>query len=95
MSKYPKTPELDKINSVNEQTQAAGAFLDWLTQNGVTLCIYREFDEDDEDETIDGYYPVHMPILELLAEWQGIDQVKAEIERMALLDWIREQQELK
>lgn len=93
--KHPDTPELDKIQGVHDQTQAAGAFLEWLTQNGVTLCKWQDFDEDDEDETIEGYYPVFLPIQELLAEWQGIDQNKAELERVALLEWVRQQQELK
>ena len=106
MAKYPDTPELDKVTAVHDATQSAGFFLDWLVQNGVTLCVYHDgYMELEEDETEDdleedidnpaGWYPKMVPIQDLLAEWQGIDQNKAEEERVAILEWIRAEQELK
>lgn len=34
MAKQMKTPELDKLAKVYEQSQAAGAFLDWMLSRG-------------------------------------------------------------
>ncbi len=97
-AKYPDTPELDKIEAVHEQTQSAGLFLDWLVQNGVTLCKYHDGlmeDGEQDDDNPEGWYPAYMPVQDLLAEWQDIDQKVAEKERVAVLDWVRRQQELK
>ena len=100
MTDKPDTPVLDRLLEVSKITQPAGAFLEWLLQNGNVLCQwhngYMELDEgeteDDLEQDIDnpeGYYPIHINIQDLLAKWQSIDQQKAEKERVALLDWHR------
>ena len=38
-----ETPELDKMAKANEEgSQAIGEFLDWLNQQGILLCRWRE-----------------------------------------------------
>jgi len=97
--KKPFTPELDKISESHDQTQAAGGFLDWLiTQENITLCRYHDGLMEDGDEDIDnpeGWYPYHRSIQAWLAEWRDIDQDVAEKERVALLEWIRQERESK
>jgi hypothetical protein len=78
----PETPELDKISSVVAESEPIGAFLEWLFSK-YTLCSW---DEDGEH-----YYPSHRGTTSLLSEYFEIDENKAEKERRALLEAIRNQ----
>lgn len=41
--KYPKTPELNKLQSVKAKSQVIGEFLDiYLREKGIVLCTFRE-----------------------------------------------------
>jgi hypothetical protein len=103
---YPKVPELDKITENREVSQAIGSFLDWLEHEAefgpkkgdgrkaavratklnnspVRLCIF----DDDTGE----WEPVRLRIEEMLGLYFEIDLDKAEKERLAVLDWVREQ----
>ncbi len=108
MTDYPKTPELDKITEHRDISQAIGSFLDWLefeaefgpkkgddrkaavratklNASPVKLCI---FDDDTEE-----WEPVYLRIEEILGRYFKIDLDKAENERLAVLEYVREQNE--
>lgn len=38
----PPTPELDKMHTVKEKSQAIGEFLEWLNERGIHLCKWRD-----------------------------------------------------
>lgn len=99
-----ETPELDKIDAVKEQSQAIGEFIDWIRDEKgwdiARLLVKRnwnDFDEDDPegDELSDrGSLSVNISIEKMLAEFFKIDLQKAEQERRALLDNLRERSDL-
>jgi len=86
MSDYPKTPELDRLHKVSDESQRIGAFLDWLQNEcGIVFCKYHQRRE----------YPLpdHTSIEQWLAKYFGIDLNKVESERRALLDKFRRRHE--
>jgi hypothetical protein len=88
---YPPTPELDKMKSVNEKSQAIGEFLDlFLPEKGIRLM---RLEQPQGDETIEEcrYVPVNQSVEKLLAEYFEIDLNKCEKERRAILEHIRAQ----
>ena len=70
-------PEHAKLRDWKERTQAAGEFMDWLSERGLGLC-----------HTVDDF-PCHTPIVDLLAQWSGIDQSALEGEKLAMLAKLR------
>ena len=90
-----KYPECDKIVAVHDQSQKLGEFLDWLREQGWELCAYQGVEDEESEETPDGWYPIHKPAEQLLAKFFGIDLNKVEAERRALLEAIREKQKNK
>jgi hypothetical protein len=95
---YPPTPELNKMKSVREKSQAIGEFLDWLAnEKKVSLAQYHAHGEhcyDGEGDLTcelrkDELYDFHYSIEKLLAEYFEIDLKKVEEERMAILEHIR------
>ena len=38
----PATPECDKMSEVKDKSQVVGEFLEWLQQEGVHLCRWRD-----------------------------------------------------
>lgn len=89
-----KTPELDKMAKVREQSQGAGAFLDWLSsEKNLTSCEQHEHDDTcygKDDIRMCGfrdgdYVPASVNIEKLLAEYFDIDLEKAENERRKIL----------
>lgn len=80
----PKTPELDKMYAAREGlgTEDIGAFLDWASDEGMTLCESR-------DSEVMPWLPVRQSINDLLMRYAGIDPGKVEQERRALLDYQR------
>lgn len=73
--------------AVCDKSQIVGEFLEWLREKkGWELCAYPTFDKESTR-----FYLVRYEIDTLLAEFFGIDLRKVEIERRALLDWIRQQ----
>lgn len=36
------TPELDKMHAVHEESQAIGAFLKWLDEQGIVFCTWEQ-----------------------------------------------------
>ncbi len=80
-----ETPELDKMRAVKDKSQAIGEFIDWLRQDNCDIC---EMDDNGH------YLPIYQSIEKWLAEYFEIDLNKCEEERRAILDAIREQNEL-
>lgn len=95
--KVVKTPTLDKMLSVKDQSQAAGQFLDWLvSEKGFVLAKYHEHNDEHCGEYERGnrrecglaeetLYQEHHSIEKLLAEFFGINLNQAEKERVAIL----------
>ena len=71
-----KYPECDKLAAVSEDSNKIGAFLDWLSEQGIRLAKYNEDDELLEERS---------KIEELLARYYGIDLKKVEDERQSIL----------
>ena len=84
-----KTPELEKMAKIADESQKIGEFLNWLQdeENNITLCQYDE-DESYETDT-EAYVPVTGSIETLLAKYFDIDLAKCEKERQGLLDELR------
>jgi len=80
-----KYPQLHKLQSVKDKSQAIGEFLEWASdEKNLSLCNYLERDEDGPG----GWYPESMGtgrIEHLLAEFFGIDPGVLEDERRAML----------
>jgi hypothetical protein len=83
--KEPECPECDRMFAVHSDSQAQGEFLAWLQEEKhFTLC------ERMGDSV--RLCPIHASVEKLLAEFHGIDLNKAEAERRALLEFLRNQQ---
>lgn len=72
-------PEHNKMVMVKHESQIVGDFLEWLDQQGMTICNLVE----------DYYCPVRLSREQLLAKYFGIDLDKIEQENRAILDYAR------
>jgi len=79
-----ETPELDKMVEIRDESQTISSFLEWLCEKEVVLAKWYE----EEFELELGHITETKE--QLLANYFGIDLVKAEKERQAILDNIRE-----
>lgn len=71
------SPMLEKMRSVNTESNAIGEFLDWLTsEKKVELCQYSKREQ---------LVPFHYTIEQLLADYFEIDLQQAEAERKSIL----------
>jgi len=77
---------LEKIKDVQEQSQIIGEFLDYMEQRDVVMCEPCN-DTDSRHEAC--YLPTLKTTEGMLAFFFEIDLVKAEDERRALLESIR------
>lgn len=75
-------PEHEKLFAVAPQTQAVGEFLEWLAEN-YHCELGRPEGRNAE------FRPVPRTLDELLAEWTGVDLVRLEQEKRAMLDELR------
>ena len=81
-------PECDKIIAVKNESQKIGEFLGWLgSEKNLTIC--RWVGEDEDDDIGGRFYPEHLDVQKLLAEFFGIDLNKVEEEKRSLLEEIR------
>ena len=81
-----KTPELDKMEKVREESQKIGEFMDWLRgEKGLEIATWI----DDEDRGRESLVPANVHTEKFLAEYFNIDLDKAEQERRALIESIR------
>ena len=83
---YPKTPELDKMSAVKNESQIIGAFLDQLSQDGICLAKWAEGETRHDDDVL---VPICQTIEQTLASYFDINLNKVEKERRAILDHIR------
>lgn len=82
-----KTPELDKMLAVKEQSRTISEFLDWLDGQEFEICKYDE--DASYEENL--YRHIDKTKEQILAEFFGIDLVKCEQERQQILDDLRKQ----
>lgn len=76
-----KYPEHEKLNKIADKSQVIGEFLEYLQdEKRYLLC---------ELVCETKYYPVHVSIQDLLADFFGIDQKKLEKEKREMLEEIR------
>lgn len=79
----PKShPEHEKLAAIKDKSQAIGGFLEWLEEQGITLCTLPE--------NSDYFVPCHMPIQQRLAKYFDIDLNKLEQEKQAMLEELRQ-----
>jgi hypothetical protein len=84
----PACPECDKMIEVQDQSNTLSAFVDWLNENGYTICTLEETDGYPKEQFI----PHREPYEKLFAKYFNIDLNKVEKERCALLEAIRANQ---
>lgn len=77
MSNYP---EHDKLSAVKDQTQAIGEFVDWLHDE--KEIVLARLDDCGRAYGAGS-------LLDLLAEWAGIDLDKIEAEKREMLETLR------
>lgn len=88
MNKYP---EHDKLKEISEISQSIGEFLDFWNSKGLSLYEWVKVqDEDDEDRTDSKLLKCNKTIQQLLAEFYEIDLVKLEIEKVKMIEEIRQ-----
>jgi hypothetical protein len=91
-----ETPELDKQLEIirSGKAEVVQQFIDWLLDDQpYVLASWGRDTEgfDKSDLSPDHLYPQYPMRLELMADFFGIDLVKIEQERRALLEAIREE----
>lgn len=86
MSKELPHPEIDKMKAVQAESQSIGAFIDWLQQNEMAICIHEDV---GEYRTKMEYWPIRKNIEQILAEYFEIDLNKVEKEKVAILEDFR------
>lgn len=83
MSEYPEHNKLDKVK---QQSQAAGEFVEWLTD----VKKYVIATHINIDGVGDRLSQVHINITSLLAEFYGVDLNALEQEKQQMLKLIRQ-----
>lgn len=94
--------ELDKMLAAKKEhhTEELGLFLEWLQSKGIRLARWGTHEHDTECYDSNGFllcdlprskhlYPINDSTEKLLAEYTGVDLVKVEKEKQALLEEIR------
>ena len=76
--------EHEKLKAIKPLSQAIGNFIEWLGENGMTICS-----EDRSPYLPDEYVPIRRTTEELLADHFEIDLNRLEAEKEAMLEEIR------
>ena len=87
---YPPTPNLDKMVEAKDRlgTEHVGAFLEWLSSNGMSVC--ETFNGDSSEGIEEGaYLPISAGVEGLLARYADVNLDNCEHERVAVLAWVR------
>lgn len=84
----PEYPEHDKLTKLNGANQHVGDFLEWLGEQGITLCT-RYDGPRGEGAYHDELVPHHRNREELIAAHFGIDRNKLEKEKRVMLEKLR------
>ena len=77
-------PEHEKLSALNGKNQTIGEFLEWLNDNGYTICEWQNSGDEDR-----GYYPVGRSLTSWLSQYFQIDPVKIEQEKRVMLGELR------
>ena len=90
-----KTPELNKMQAVQDTSQAIGEFLEWLSGEHKLQLMKEPVDKCEECYECEDCGGVMMEYANfnterMLADFFDIDLAKCEQERSALLDAVRE-----
>lgn len=98
----PEYPEHERLRAIKDQSQAIGEFLDWMSTQGVVRArwgchhgyVTTAEVQDEPPECrlctqTDKLWPDTTRIPDLLASYFGIDQVKLEDEKQAMLETLR------
>lgn len=88
-----KTPELDKMLKVHLDSRTIGGFLEWLSEQSIVLAEFDTIICEGCCDKQEGLICTRSSNTQLLANYFGIDLVKAETERQVLLDDIRAKNE--
>lgn len=83
MQSETKYPEHDRLQSIRHESQIEGAFLEWLAEQGLTIC---------ELSHLDNWHPILLNIEKLLAKYHGVDLVKLENEKRVMIEEMRASQ---
>jgi hypothetical protein len=75
-----QVPELEKMRRVKGESEAIGEFIEWLGMNGMWIGQYVDLGYREPRGV-----PVGKSIEQMLADFYGIDLVKAEQGRRMLL----------
>ena len=80
--KRPKTPNLDKMLEIRDKAQLLSKFVDWLNdERGYHICQW--FGDTLEFASYGGYN-------RLFSDFFDIDYNETEVERQAVLEYVRE-----
>lgn len=82
MTANSKYPECDKMLAVKDESHAISAFLDFLQENGYSICELIERNHHN-------WQPVYKSNEELMAEHFGINLDRVEKERRQMLKEFR------
>jgi hypothetical protein len=82
-----KYPEHAKLHAVRADCETIGQFIEWLRDNGITLCETYNRPHSRRDGE---YLPTPKTIPTLLAERFGIDQNRIEAEKRQIIQELRE-----
>lgn len=72
----PETPMLDKMKSVQPESQLIGAFLEWMQEQGYEICSWRTV-----SSTYGEYVSENLTIEQVLAKYFGVDLKQASDEK--------------
>lgn len=99
MAEYP---EHEKLKALDGANQTVGSFIEWLHENGYSICRYevndREYDDDGDIIMYgtEGYWPTTKPTEQLIADHFGIDRKKLDAEKDAMIrDMIKRRRQRK
>ena len=81
-------PEHEKLTLVKDNSQLLGEFLEWARGNSYEFCGRVVVDRDTPCEKVD-YQPNRKSIEAILAEFYEIDLNKLEVEKVQMLEAIR------
>jgi len=85
-TKIMKTPNLDKVQEVSDQSHQIGEFLEWLENNDIVLAQFHR----PTQLPADCLMPLNKKIEEILADYFEIDLVQMEKEKCMLLEKLRD-----
>ena len=85
----PRTPALDRIHLVHEQSQKVGEFMDWLAERGYTIAVESSARNEGHRNCLE---PAIINRNRLLHEFFEVDGDEEARERDLVLAYMRELQ---